>query len=172
MDRQEALRRETEFTPKVGWPFTGSAGKSIRLETVWDQPGELENLCTRKKENSFSSQQMSLTKLLNFAFVVERKNHRHRHRRPPSHPISIIRTATVSCTARSYPPDDLRRACVIVMRSDASTSPDGDSHGTRWRDSSSAADTDSLDFPSCCSLTTTGKSMLEKRKKRVKERNS
>lgn len=54
---------------------------------------------------------------------------------------------------------------MVVMRSDASTSPDEDLHAKSRRDSLNAADTDLLDYPNCCSRETTGKSMLKNKKK-------
>jgi hypothetical protein len=79
--------------------------------------------------------------------------------------LNFIRTAKAFCRVQNCPPDDLRWVCVVVMRSDASTSPDGDLHATSQHDSLSAADTDSSDYPNCCSLEMTEKSMLKKKKK-------
>lgn len=45
------------------------------------------------------------------------------HRTASQH---FIHMATASCRDQSCPPDDLTRAYVIVMRSDANTSPDAD----------------------------------------------
>jgi hypothetical protein len=50
---------------------------------------------------------------------------------------------------------------VIVMRSDANMSPDVDLRATMRRGSLNAADTGSLDFPSCCSRGMKGKLMLK-----------
>lgn len=85
----------------------------------------------------------------------------HLHRTASQH---FIHTATAFCRDQSCPPDDLTRAYVIVMRSDASTSPDADWHATMLlNDPLSAADTNLLDFPNCYILyflAMMGKSML------------
>jgi hypothetical protein len=72
-----------------------------------------------------------------------------------------IRMAKAFCRVQNCPPDDLRWVCVIVMRSDANTSPDVDLHVTMRRGSLNAADTGSLDCPSCCSRGMMGKLMLK-----------
>lgn len=159
-DRQEAIgKKRKTITSSVVWKV--SSRDCVR-STRWVG----KKLCTQKTlllsqqivlKLSLSRSQHRVEKIIVVIIVGHRPTSSHHSIR-----ISIIRTATAFCRAQSYPPDDLRRACVVVMRSDASTSPDGDSHGTRRRDSSSAADTDSLDCPNCCSLTTTEKSMLEK----------
>lgn len=64
--------------------------------------------------------------------------------------LSAIHMATAFCKFQNYPPDDLWMVCVIVMRS-ANMIPDGELHEKNvLHDSLNAADTNSLDFPSCC----------------------